>query len=139
MAPPRLALDRLSHRDDGLVVYRFKKVWSEGTHAVVLSPADFLVCSCALVPLLRLHSMRYLGVLAGHSSLRAEVVPANTATPSGAGLDPLIPSTVQGQPAPLGVASGGVARASATVEPERSAKESAVAVSKRDVVMRLTS
>jgi len=39
MARPPLALDRLSLRDDGRVVYRFKKAWRDGTHAVVLSPA----------------------------------------------------------------------------------------------------
>jgi len=79
MARPPLALDRLSLRDDGRVVYRFKKAWRDGTHAVVLSPAvpdvNFIARLCALVPPPRIHLMRYLGVLAGHSSLRAEVVP----------------------------------------------------------------
>ncbi len=36
---------------------------------------------CALVPPPRFHLMRYLGVLAGHSSLRAEVVPKKAAAP----------------------------------------------------------
>ena len=81
MARPPLALDRLSLRDDGRVVYRFKKAWRDGTHAVVLSPADFIARLCALVPPPRFHLMRYLGVLAGHSSLRAEVVPKKPAAP----------------------------------------------------------
>jgi hypothetical protein len=81
MARPPLALDRLSLRDDGYVVYRFKKTWRDGTHAVVLSPADFIARLCALVPPPRFHLMRYLGVLAGHSSLRAEVVPKKPAAP----------------------------------------------------------
>ena len=36
---------------------------------------------CALVPPPRFHLMRYLGVLAGHSSCRAEVVPKKPAEP----------------------------------------------------------
>ena len=63
----------------GQVVYRFKRAWRDGTHAVVLSAADFIARLCALVPPPRFHLMRYLGVLAGHSSLRAEVVPKKTA------------------------------------------------------------
>ena len=84
-------------------MYRFKKAWRDGTHAVVLSPEDFIAPSraeraqsarrasgasrarrarvCALVPPPRLHLMRYLGVLAGHSSLLAEVVPKKLAAP----------------------------------------------------------
>ncbi len=81
MARPPLALDRLSLRDDGQVVYRFKKAWRDGTHGVVLSPEDFIARLCALVPPPRFHLMRYLGVLAGHSSLRAEVVPKKAAAP----------------------------------------------------------
>ena len=62
-------------------MYRFKKAWRDGTHAVVLSPADFIARLCALVPPPRFHWMRYLGVLAGHSSLRAEIVPKKPAAP----------------------------------------------------------
>ncbi len=81
MARPPLALDRLSLGDDGRVTYRFKKPWRDRTHAVVLSPQDFIARLCALVPPPRFHLMRYLGVLAGHSSLRAEVVPKKLAAP----------------------------------------------------------
>ena len=55
-------------------MYRFKKAWRDGTHAVVLSPEDLIARLCALVPPPRFHLIRYLGVLAGHSSLRADVV-----------------------------------------------------------------
>lgn len=79
MARPPLALDRLELRNDGRVTYRFKKAWRNGTHAVVLSPEDFIARLCALVPPPRFHLMRYLGVLAGHSSLRAQVVPKKPA------------------------------------------------------------
>lgn len=46
----------------------------------MLSPADFIARLCALVPPPRFHLMRYLGVLAGHSSLRAQVVPKKLTT-----------------------------------------------------------
>ena len=45
----------------------------------MLSPEDFIARLCALEPPPRFHSMRYLGVLAGLSSLRAEVVPKEPA------------------------------------------------------------
>ena len=79
MARPPLALDRLALGDDGRITYRFKKTWRDGTSAVVLSPENFIARLCALVPPPRFHLMRYLGVLAGHSSLRAEVVPKKPA------------------------------------------------------------
>jgi hypothetical protein len=79
MARPPLALDRLELGDDGQITYRFKKAWRDATHAVVLSPEDFIARLCALMPPPRFHLMRYLGVLAGHSSLRAEVVPKKPA------------------------------------------------------------
>ena len=47
----------------------------------MLAPEDFIARLCALVPPPRFHLMRYLGVLAGHSSLRAEVVPKKAAAP----------------------------------------------------------
>jgi len=55
MARPPLALDRLEQRSDGYIVYRFKKPWRDGTHAVVLSPQDFIARLCALVPPPRFH------------------------------------------------------------------------------------
>ena len=79
MARPPLALDRLALGNDGRVTYRFQKACRDGTHAVVLSPEDFIARLCALVPPPRFHSMRCLGVLAGDSSLRAEVVPKEPA------------------------------------------------------------
>ena len=81
MARPPLALDRLEQRADGHIVYRFKKPWRDGTHAVVLSPQDFIARLCALVPPPRFHLLRYLGVLSAHASLRAEVVPGKAVGP----------------------------------------------------------
>jgi len=52
----------------------FKAAWRDGTHAVLLDPLDFIGRLCALVPPPRFHMLRYHGVLAAHSSPRAEVV-----------------------------------------------------------------
>jgi len=43
---------------------------------VVLEPFELLARICAIVPPPRFHLLRYHGVLAGHSRLRARVVPA---------------------------------------------------------------
>ena len=75
MARPPLATERLELRDDGHVVYRFKKPWKDGASAVVLSPDDFIARLCALVPPPRFHMTRYHGVLSSHAAARAEIVP----------------------------------------------------------------
>jgi hypothetical protein len=74
IARPALALGRLSVRDDGRVVYRFKRAWSDGTSAVVFAPHDFLARLCALVPPPRFHMLRYHGVFAARASMRSEIV-----------------------------------------------------------------
>jgi Putative transposase len=71
----------IASRRRGAMARRSEATSTLGTHAVVLSPADFIARLCALVPPPRFHLMRYLGVLAGHSSLRAEVVPKKPAAP----------------------------------------------------------
>jgi hypothetical protein len=52
-----------------------KAAWKDGTHAVLLDPLDLLARLCALVPPPRFHMLRYHGVLAAHSAVRAEIVP----------------------------------------------------------------
>jgi hypothetical protein len=42
--------DRLQRRDDGSVVVRLKRVWSDGTSALVFSPAELVERLVALVP-----------------------------------------------------------------------------------------
>jgi hypothetical protein len=79
VARPPLSQERLELHGDGRVRYRFKAAWKDGTHAVLLDPMDFIARLCALVPPPRFHMLRYHGVLAARSSVRADVVPGRRA------------------------------------------------------------
>ncbi|MCZ7680800.1 MAG: transposase [Sandaracinaceae bacterium] len=72
---PPLAQDRLTLEPDGRVRLAFKAAWKDGTHAVLLDPLDLIARLCALVPPPRFHLLRYHGVLAAHSAVRAQIVP----------------------------------------------------------------
>ena len=75
VARPPLVADRLSRTKGGLVLYRLKKKWSDGSTHVVLEPKVFLQRLCALVPRPRIPLVTYHGVLAPAATWRAEVVP----------------------------------------------------------------
>jgi Putative transposase len=49
--------------------------WSDGTTGITLSPLELLEKLAALVPLPRVHLVRYGGCLAPHSSLRGAILP----------------------------------------------------------------
>jgi hypothetical protein len=72
---PPLAKSRLELRDDGAVVLRLKRAWSNGTSAFVFSPLEFLERLAALIPPPRFHQIHYHGVLASRSSWRRAVIP----------------------------------------------------------------
>ena len=55
-----------------------KRVWADGTSAIVLDPLDLIARLCALVPPPWFNLTRYHGVLAPGSALRAEVVVRDT-------------------------------------------------------------
>jgi Putative transposase len=57
--------------------------WSDGTTGIRLSPVELLEKLAALVPLPRVHLVRYGGCLAPHSHLRGSVIP----TPRQQGVD----------------------------------------------------
>jgi len=71
---PPLATDRLSVNDDGDLVYTMKRVFSDGTRAVLLSPMELLEKLCAMVPPPRAHQALYTGVFSSHSKWRNLVV-----------------------------------------------------------------
>ena len=52
-----------------------KRVWSDGTTAIELSPLELVEKLAAIVPPPRVNQVRYHGVLAPHSAWRPEVVP----------------------------------------------------------------
>jgi hypothetical protein len=75
LARPPLGRERLERTDSGDLFIRFKRAWRDGTTGIVLSPAALLERLAALVPPPRAHTVTYHGVLAGHSALRAAIVP----------------------------------------------------------------
>src|SRR2546428_10930517 len=75
MARSAVALERLQEDASGDLVYTFTKPWSDGTTGIRLSPVELLEKLAALVPLPRVHLVRYAGCLAPHSTLRTAVLP----------------------------------------------------------------
>lgn len=70
-----VALERLQEDASGDLVYTFSKPWSDGTTGIKLSPVELLEKLAALVPLPRVHLVRYGGCLAPHSPLRGAIIP----------------------------------------------------------------
>jgi hypothetical protein len=85
MGRPSIAEDRVERREDGRYCLWFKRPWSNGTAAVVLSGAELVARLAALVPPPGMHLVRYFGVFAPRARLRDDVVPAKTVTPQGDG------------------------------------------------------
>jgi len=79
---PPLATSRLHRLRDGTVLYRFKRPWKDGTHAVRLTPLAFVERLAALIPSPGRHLLTYHGVLAAHAALRPRIVPSGPASPS---------------------------------------------------------
>src|SRR5438046_8917253 len=75
MARSAVALERLQEDASGDLVYTFTKPWSDGTTGITLSPLELLEKLAALVPLPRVHLVRYGGCLAPHSRLRGAITP----------------------------------------------------------------
>jgi hypothetical protein len=78
-----VALERLAEDAHGDLVYTFTKPWSDGTTGITLSPLELLEKLAAIVPLPRVHLVRYAGCLAPHSTLREAIIP----TPRQQGVD----------------------------------------------------
>ncbi len=68
-------LERLQEDANGDLVYTFTHPWSDGTTGITLSPVELLEKLAALVPLPRVHLVRYGGCLAPHSHLRGAIIP----------------------------------------------------------------
>ena len=66
----------LHHFADFLhLLYIFTQPWSDGTTGIRISPLELLEKLAALVPLPRLHLVRYGGCLAPHSRLHGAIIP----------------------------------------------------------------
>ena len=70
-----VSLERLEVNADGDLLYTFTRPWSDGTTGIKLSPLELLEKLAALVPLPRVHLVRYAGCLAPHSKLRSAITP----------------------------------------------------------------
>ena len=70
-----VALERLEEAANGDLVYTFTKPWPDGTTGITLSPLELLEKLAALVPLPRVHLVRYGGCLVPHSRLRGAITP----------------------------------------------------------------
>ena len=66
--------ERLRILPDGRVAYDLKRVWSDGTRAVIFSPSELIERLMPLVPLPRKHLVLYYGVLGPNAVLREAVV-----------------------------------------------------------------
>ena len=75
VARPPVAIDRLHRRPDGLLVYKLKTPYKDGTEYLLFSPEELLEKLAALVPIPRVHLIRFHGCLAPHSKIRSQVVP----------------------------------------------------------------
>jgi len=72
-----VATERLTLLPSGSVRYALKTPYRDGTTHIVLEPLDLMARLAALVPPPRMHLIRYHGVFAPHSQLRAAVTPAH--------------------------------------------------------------
>jgi hypothetical protein len=75
MGRPPISEERLSQAADGRIIVRLKKYWSDGTSHLIMTPLDFLGRLTSLIPPPRKNMIRYHGVFAPNSALRAQVVP----------------------------------------------------------------
>ncbi len=87
LARPAVATGRLALTAQGLVRYTLKTPYRDGTTHVIFEPLDFLSRLAALVPRPRMHLIRYHGVFAPHSALRAVVTSGLLLVPLTLGLE----------------------------------------------------
>jgi hypothetical protein len=70
-----VSLERLVPDTTGDLFYTFTHFWSDGTTGIRLAPLELLEKLAALVPLPRVHLVRYGSCLAPHSTLREAIIP----------------------------------------------------------------
>jgi Putative transposase len=70
-----VSLERLQEDANGDLLYTFTHPWSDGTTVIRLSALELLEKLAALVPLPRVHLVRYGDCLAPHSHLRGTIIP----------------------------------------------------------------
>ncbi len=76
IARPAIAENRLSLTQNGMVRYKLKPPYRDGTTHGIFEPLDFIAKLAALVPKPRVNLTRYHGVFAPNSKHRAQATPA---------------------------------------------------------------
>jgi hypothetical protein len=76
-----LANERLTVLPDGRVSYRMKRPGPDGRECLVATPVDFLRRLASITPPPRINLLRFHGVFAPNSRLRARIVPAEPEVP----------------------------------------------------------
>jgi putative transposase len=79
---PAIGQERLSRLPDGRLNYRLKRIWSDGTTAVIYEPQDFMAKLAALIPTPRVHLVRFHGVLGPAAKCRSLVIPTPPSPPA---------------------------------------------------------
>jgi hypothetical protein len=82
LARPPIAQDRLTRLSDGRLRYELKKVWKDGTRAIVLDPLDLIARIVAIIPPPKFHMIRYYGALGSGATLRSQIVPEPAPLPT---------------------------------------------------------
>jgi len=75
VARPSIALERLNWTNDGNLIYKLKRTYTDGTTHVLFSPMELLEKLVSLIPRPNVHLVRYHGVLAPHAKVRSKVIP----------------------------------------------------------------
>ena len=74
VARGHLSNDRVQLLENGNVLLKLKRPFSDGTHSLELSPYEFIAKLAALVPQKRFHLIRWSGVFAPASKHRKFIV-----------------------------------------------------------------
>jgi len=74
---PPLSNDRLTRGADGQYRIALKRIWDDGTAAIVVTGQELLARLALLVPPPRVHTTKYFGAWAPRSKLRRLVVPCS--------------------------------------------------------------
>ena len=75
---PPLASGSLKKAADDKYLFKMKSPWSDGTSYIILSGHELLEKLASIVVPPRANTIRYHGIFAPHSKLRAKVVPARS-------------------------------------------------------------
>lgn len=91
---PPVADSRLRMLDDGRIAVDLKRAWAGDVERLEFEPEDFIARLAAIVPPPGFHMLRYLGAIAPHAKIRADVVPRPKPDrdPAAGPLGPLAPS-----------------------------------------------